>query len=118
MKAQTDSKLKLIAQSLQRQVDELKLIAQNLQGQVDELKLENGVMRATTQEQAKKVDSISGRQNELLKSGATKQPVTPTPQSEASSVSNSNLNSVTACLSICLSVCLSLYLSLSHRFVS
>ena len=99
--AQTDSKLKLIAQSLQRQVDELKL--------------ENGVMRAAMKEQAKKVDSISGRQNELLKRGATKQPITPTPQSEASSVSNSNLNSVTACLSICLSVSLSL--SLSHRFV-
>ena len=82
MKAQIDSKLKLIAQSLQRQVDELKL--------------ENGVMRAAMKEQTKKVDSISGRQNELLKRGATKQPVTPTPQSEATSVSKSNPNSVTA----------------------
>ena len=82
MKAQTDSKLKLIAQSLQRQIDELKL--------------ENDVMRAAMKEQAKKVDSISGRQNELLKRGATKQPVTPTPQSEATSVSKSNPNSVTA----------------------
>ena len=82
MKAQIDSKLKLIAQSLQRQVDELKL--------------ENGVMRAAMKEQAKKVDSISGRQNELLKRGATKQPVTQTPQSEETSVSKSNPNSVTA----------------------
>ena len=79
MKAQTDSKLKLIAQSLQRQVDELKL--------------ENGVMRAAMKEQAMKVDSISGRQNELLKRGATKQPVTKTPQS---SVSKSDPISVTA----------------------
>ena len=84
MKAQTDSKLKLIAQSL------------HVQRQVDELKLENGVMRAAMKEQAKRVDSISGRQNELLKRGATKQPVTQTPQSEASSVSKSNPISVTA----------------------
>ena len=75
MKAQTDSKLKLIAQSLQRQVDELKL--------------ENGVLKASVKEQANKVDSISGRQNEQLKRGATKQPVTPTPQSEASKMSQS-----------------------------
>ena len=82
MKVQTDSKLKLIIQSLQRQVDELKL--------------ENGVMRAAMKEQAKKVDSISGRQNELLKRGATKQPVTPASQPEASSVLKSNPISVTA----------------------
>ena len=82
MKAQTDSKVKLIAQSLQRQVDELKL--------------ENGVLHAAMKEQAKKVDSISGRQDELLKRGATKQPVTPTSQSEASSVFKSNSISVTA----------------------
>ena len=49
MKAQTDSKLKLIAQSLQ------------VQRQVDELKLENGVMRAAMKEQAKRGDSSSGR---------------------------------------------------------
>ena len=53
-------------------------------------------MRAAMKEQAKKVDSISGRQNELLKRGATKQPVTQTPQSEATSVPKSNPNSVTA----------------------
>ena len=67
MKSQIDSKVKLITQSLQHQIDELKM--------------ENGVMRAAMKEQAKKVDSISGRQNELLKRGATKQPVTKTPQS-------------------------------------
>ena len=82
MKAQIDSKLKLIAQSLQRQVDELKL--------------ENGVLHAAMKEQVNKVDSISRRQNELLKRGATKQPVTPTSQSEASSVLKSNPVSVTA----------------------
>ena len=59
MRAQTDSKLKLIAQR-----------------QVDELKLENGVMRAATKEQAKRGDSSSGRLNELLKRRPTKQPVT------------------------------------------
>ena len=53
-------------------------------------------MRAAMKEQAKKVDSSSGRQNELLKRGATKHPVTQTPQSEATSVSKSNPNSVTA----------------------
>ena len=42
------------------------------------------------------MDSISGRQNELLKRGATKQPVTPTPQSEATSLSKSDPVSVTA----------------------
>ena len=54
------------------------------------------MLHAAMKEQAKKVDSISGRQNELLKRGATKQRVTQTLQSEASSVSESNPNSVTA----------------------
>ena len=61
MKAQTDSRIKLMAQSPQ--------------DRTDDLKRGNATLRTALKEQSKKVESISGRQKDLLKRCTEKLPV-------------------------------------------